>query len=280
MDAIGGAPHWRECEHGTEGGVPCRGHVRPQRLAGPGWWLVPAALALPGCGGSVKVSDSNPEIAATPMPHAQRDPTWTADEAGRPLPVFALPAPSPSAQAIYPLELPSTAPPSLGAAGRELERKLQAAGYDDLAYFASPGGFALATRMERVRRDGSPYSGPDRWATDPRGLLSLSGPVTLAAIAAALVSPDPGTYRIFVFVVTDRPVVASSGAMSSEAARQLVVRGAAALPGGFDAAPLTSGYRATALIYEFKRDAVGRPARTSSPSDLPARTQLRAAGLI
>ena len=163
---------------------------------------------------------------------------------------------------------------------RSLDRRLARAGYRDAAYFSATNGFALATRMERIRRDGSPYPGDARWNADATGLLSLAGPVTLRSLAAALRNADPGAYRVIVFVVTDAPVTANGTSLASERARRLVADGAGALPRSFDDVPYGPDHMVTALIYEFRRTAVGRPAEFSSPSAVPARLQLERSGLL
>lgn len=237
--------------------------------------VVAVALALAGCGGSPNSQSAPPD---------QNGPIGTAPDpsvkAGRGMPAFALPAPSPSARTGYPRELLPSDPPSLAAAAKALEGRLRAAGYEEMSFFRAPGGFALTTRMERIRTDGSPQPGAGRWAVDAAPLISFSGPVTLSALAGALFNADPGTYRILVFVVTDRPVTVTGGGMQSDVARRMIIEGVDDLPEDFEQVPFGLGHRITVLVYQFSRTSVGKPAEFSSPSQVPARRQLQLAGLL
>src|SRR4030095_8282035 len=92
--------------------------------------------------------------------------TSSAEQASAGLPTFQLPAPRPSAQFVLPRDAIAGEGRSLSDVAHALQRRLAAAGYDDIGVFGTPGGFAVATRMERVRADGSPYPGAARWQID------------------------------------------------------------------------------------------------------------------
>jgi hypothetical protein len=203
-----------------------------------------------------------------------------ATEAGKPLPEFRIPAPRASAQMVLPRSLLPPGEPSLEEVDEALRSRLSAAGYEDVGYYRVTNGFALATQMERIAPDGRPFAGSKRWATEASALASLSGPLSLSSMINALLHADPGSYRTLVFVVTNKPVTSTAAAMSSDVAKELVVEGATDLPQAFAEARFRPDYRVTALIYEFSRTSVGKPAQFSRPSARPAAQQLRLAKIL
>lgn len=203
-----------------------------------------------------------------------------ATEAGQDLPQFKIPAPRASAQMVFARhELPS-GPLNLEQVDDALRSRLTAAGYPDLGYYRVTNGFALATGMERVATDGRPFQGQKRWAIEASGLASLADSLSLSSLIHSLINADPGSYRMMVFVVTNRPVTNSGTDMKSDTAKVMVVNGASDLPQGFSQVPFGPDYRATALIYEFSRTAIGKPAEFSRPSSRPAADQLRLAKIL
>ena len=203
-----------------------------------------------------------------------------ASEAGQGLPEFKIPAPRASAQMVLPRSILPAGSPNLELVGDRLRSQLAAAGYGNLGYYRVTNGFALATGMERVGPDGRPVQGAKRWATEATGLASLSSSFTLASLIRSLVNADPGSYRVMIFVVTNRPVTNSTADMKADTAKVLVVNGASDLPEGFSQARFGPDYRVTALIYEFNRTAVGKPAEFSRPSTRTAADQLRLAKIL
>ena len=203
-----------------------------------------------------------------------------ANEAGQELPEFKLPAPRPSAQTALPRSVLPAGTPTLEQVDDALRARLAKAGYDDLGYYRVTNGFALATGMERLAANGKPFAGAQRWETDAAALAPLSGLFSPATLIHALVNADPGSYRTMVFVVTNRPVTNSGAAMTQDTAKAMETAGASSLPGGFSKPVFTTDYRVTALIYEFKRNSVGKPAQFSTPSTRSGAEQLRLAGIL
>jgi hypothetical protein len=239
-------------------------------------WMLAAALAA--CS-SKNSSSENPmavdDNLATENMNVSASTNDIATEAGQDLPEFKIPAPRASAQMVVPRsELPS-GPLNVQQVSDALRQRLSSAGYSDLGYYRVTNGFALATGMERVASDGRPFQGQKRWATDASGLASMSGSLSLSSLIHSLVNADPGSYRMMVFVVTNRPVTNSGTDMKSDMAKVMVVNGASDLPQGFSQVPFDPDYRVTALIYEFSRTAVGKPAEFSRPSTRTAADQLR-----
>jgi len=246
-------------------------------------FLVLTATSLAGCESKME-SASEPETNAVAIddsvPNAADTSNEIVTEAGQALPEFKLPAPRASTQ----MEMPGSMLPPAGSTLQEvnaaLRSKLRTGGYDDVGYYRVTNGFALATQMERIAPDGRPFGGEKRWVTEASGLASLSSPLSLSSMMNALFNADPGSYRVMVFVVTNKPVTSSAAAMSSDVAKVMVAEGAPGLPHKFAQARFGPDYRVTALIYEFSRTAAGKPAQFSRPSTRSAAQQLRLAKIL
>jgi hypothetical protein len=165
---------------------------------------------------------------------------------------------------------------------------LDKAGYTDRGFFRTTDGYAIATQIERINPDGTPFAADQRWHIAPTGLLSFGDGFTFDKLigdcVTAVTHADPGHYRIFVFVVTDVPVTGpppgSTNAMTVAAANTLAENGAASLPSAFGEIPFSDSYSVTALVYEFERPSVGTGANLSIPSDMPGIVHLQRAGLL
>jgi hypothetical protein len=250
-------------------------------------FLVFTAASLGGCQAKMESSGTDENaVENTAMTddvsaqNASDESNEAATEAGRPLPEFKIPAPRASAQMVLARTLLPPGEPTLRKIDDAIRARLAGAGYEDVGYYRVTNGFALATHMERIAPDGRPFTGPKRWTTEASGLASFSDGLSLASMMNALLHADPGSYRTLVFVVTNRPVTSTAAAMSSDVAKEMVVEGASSLPQGFDEARFGPDYRVTALIYEFSRTAVGKPAQFSRPSTRSAAQQLRLAGVM
>ncbi|HET6942843.1 MAG TPA: hypothetical protein VFH89_11840 [Sphingomicrobium sp.] len=249
-------------------------------------FLVFTAASLGGCqakmesGGADENAVANMAATDEWAQNASDESNAAATEAGQPLPEFKIPAPRPSAQMVLPRALLPPGEPTLQQVDDALHTRLTAGGYDRVGYYRVTNGFALATQMERIASDGKPYTDAKRWATEASGLASASEGLSLASMMNALFHADPGSYRVLVFVVTNRPVTSTAAAMSSDVAKEMVVEGPADLPQGFAEARFGPDYRVTVLIYEFNRTSVGKPAQFSRPSIRSAAEQLRLAKVL
>jgi hypothetical protein len=240
--------------------------------------LVFAALQLSAC--SSNESANNTMNVDENLEDVSEVNNQTATRAGQALPEFRIPAPQASAQMVLPRALFAPGQPTLQQVAAALRERLGHAGYDQIGFYRVTNGFALATPMERIAPDGRRFDGTKGWAVDASGLASLSRPLTLAGMMDALLHADPGSYRVMVFVVTNRTVTNSAAPMKSDVARTLVSNGVADLPEGFAQAKFGPDYRVTVLIYEFSRTAVGKPAQFSRPSSRSAASQLRLAQIL
>ena len=167
---------------------------------------------------------------------------------------------------------------TLQDAADKLLGALRAQQYHEHGFYCVPGGFALATRIERIAEDRRSWSGDDRWEAGKVPLLRLQEGFSLKRIVGALLRADPGRYRMIVFYVTDRPVTPTSERPGEEF-EGLPGGGEGELPDAFDEMPFGPNYRVRAFIYEFRRPSVSASAQFV-PQTLPTFTHLDRAGLL
>ena len=165
---------------------------------------------------------------------------------------------------------------SLETVAEQLETELENHGYSN-GFFCVAGGFALATKLERIQADKKPYPGDARYLTDPRGLLDLHDGFSLSRVFDALVNADPGRYRMLIFYVTDRPVRPTNQPPTA-AILSLADNAPDELPPDFAELPYTSAHRVRVLVYEFARPALGAAPSVVRPT-VPTRVHLQRAGL-
>lgn len=192
-----------------------------------------------------------------------------------PIPRFDWPPPKASAQELIPDKwLRTGEAPTLADVADKFEKALKLAGYKQRSYYSVPDGFALATQLEHIKQDGTPLPGDDRWTVGTPRVSNLS----LFAFIEALAHAPAGVYRAIVFVVTDAPWVQSATAPSDLKIMAWAGSGANALPASIGNQPYGKNYRATALIYEFRKGNTG-PAETILPSTVSGETHLDKGGL-
>jgi hypothetical protein len=164
----------------------------------------------------------------------------------------------------------------LGDVAERLTTALDALDYSEHSFYAVPGGFALATRLEQIEFDGTPKGDPLRWsaALPPRELFSLSD------FLSALFTAPEGHYRVLVFVVTDRPFSASGAAASQSEALAWLRNGFNALPRSIADVPLDRSHAGTALIYQYRKVGQQREAIANPDGAAPARRQLERSGIL
>jgi hypothetical protein len=180
---------------------------------------------------------------------------------------------------------------TLGDAARILDQTLRQAGYGEQAWYlvsldqTEVNGFAVITRLERIRPDGSPIQ-ENRFSQDferprPTSLLNL--------LRGALVAAPKGRHRVFAFYVTIRAVpqrtTDTNERLKLEATDSLFVTGART-PDSFQIlntipthSPNVFRSVIVAYVYEFERSSGNQPAEFVQNSSQSAEQHLRAAGL-
>ncbi len=218
------------------------------------------------------VTEAEPPPPATVGPPAANGGSGTGSEpAEEPeVPQFPWPPPRASASVVIPA---GSAAGTLGDVEEQIRTALDGGGYVERSYFAAPGGFAMATRLERINPDGTPMQDPERWRVEAQPLASFS----LRAYLQALFAAPSGQYRIIVFVVSSEPF-AQAGEVTRSEALAWLHEGLNRLPDGIADSSYTDRHAVTALIYEFEQ-----PGRQDAvlvlPGHLTGRTHLERAML-
>jgi hypothetical protein len=173
------------------------------------------------------------------------------------VPRFRLPPPEASVSEVLPNELfldPQREGTTLGDVDSMLAGALNGAGYTSRAYyplkreFRDVEGFALVTRMEQIREDGTPKPVPDRWAAEVPPLEGFS----LKKLIERLFSAEAGYFRIIVFLATPEHFT-QGDPITREAAMDWLKKGLNKLPSFIAEKEYTPAFNTTALVYQFKK---------------------------
>jgi hypothetical protein len=136
---------------------------------------------------------------------------------------------------------------TVGAFNDALQTKLRAAGFYDFSYFVAPGGFALATPIERIDEEGHPASGSSRW----KGGNIPVGPTSFSDWVKKVLYDEEGYFRVLVFfVTTDSSQSADKGATFEEASNW-AAHGCRGLPAKIRTTKISSDQVFYALAYVF-----------------------------
>lgn len=138
---------------------------------------------------------------------------------------------------------------SLGDVADLLAEALADAGYTGPGYLGVPSGFAMVTRIEQTDNAGQPLAGQARWSID----ISTVKSFTIAGYLRALLTSEPGYYRVVVLVVTDKRFSMSSARGRLETLERWSRQGLDALVPEVRVLPFTEDYQVTALVYEFEK---------------------------
>jgi len=193
------------------------------------------------------------------------------------LPEFPWPPPLPSAK----IEIPTLAFSScknLSDVNDILSNALSENGYDDKAYFLVPAssknGFALATQLEQIDKDGVPKKDPNRWNSE-----IIDNEFSFSEYISALFFPNPGYFRIIVFIVTDISFSPSSKGVDRESAMSWLYEGATGFPDDLKSVLFTKGYNVSALIYEYELKENEEEANMLKPSKHTGKDHLKRSNL-
>jgi hypothetical protein len=191
------------------------------------------------------------------------------------IPEFDWPPPKASAENTIPDKWIRTGPATtLADVADKFEKALKLADYAQWSYYAVPHGFALATHLEKIETDGTPLSGADRWKIGNPSLGNLS----LLDFIEALARAPAGDYRAIVFVVTDAPWVQSTAAPGEAQIEGWAAGGINALPTNIGTLPFAEAYRATALVYQFRKRG-SKQAEYVLPSPVSGEAHLEKGGI-
>ncbi len=196
------------------------------------------------------------------------------------LPRFPWPPPKPSSMVVLPTAFfthESGNELLLSDIDEKILRALDSSGYVERSYHGISDGFVLVTRLEAFNSDGTPKLGDDRWSKDVKPLSNF----TLAGYLKALFTSNPGFFRVIVFAVTPHSFSPDTkkGKVSRPEAIDWISKGANVLPIPIASQKYSSHYSCTALVYEFKKEAVDKTAKTEVPGSLPAKVHLQRSGI-
>jgi hypothetical protein len=220
-------------------------------------------------------------ISAPPPPRPSAESDEHADQAAPPesrsdqvpVPRFPWPPPEYSVSAVLNKNYFRQSR-TLSDVDKILTAALSNLGYDDRSYFEIPNGFALVTRIEQIREDGSPFIAPARWSVRIRAYDHLSW----SSYLRALVFPPRGFFRIIVFAVTDNAFTSSHERATRTDAERWLRAGLTLLPASIGNRSFGPNHQCTALIYQFKKVEANEARQITG--DLTGMEHLKNAGLI
>ncbi len=253
-----------------------------------------AAPPPPMAAASADMASSQPASAASAQPASSQPAAAAADDSGLinsiadisaslaapepAMPMFPWPPPRASASQVVPLQFftdAGNADLKLGAVEQQIRDALDATGYFERSYFATPQGFAIVTRIERINDDGSLKSVDERWSDTP----GLGGNFDLSSYLRGLFTARVGRFRTIVFVITAAPFHQADAGVSRDEVENWLAEGFNVLPASIAALPFTADYACTALIYEFESRENRQVANLIAPSRLLGRLHLERAGV-
>jgi hypothetical protein len=236
---------------------------------------VPPAASDGAAGGGGSVGDAGAAAGDAAAP--ADDAGAAADDAAEfEMPWFPWPPPTPTTQTVLARSLLMRNSSTLGEVAIRLTTALDGLGYSEHSFYAAPGGFALATRLEQIEFDGTPKGEPLRWSAElpPKEYFSLG------SLIDALFSAPEGHYRVIVFVVNDQPFTTSARNVTQAEAGAWLQGGMNRLPDLIAAVPLDDGYVGTALIYQFRRVGQAGAAAANPDGAEPAIRHLERSGIL
>jgi hypothetical protein len=174
------------------------------------------------------------------------------------------------------LLLKDIAQPRFMDAANQLLLALDKADYGERSFYSVPGGFALVSRIERIYPDGRSEETNSRWllTAQPPRIFSVS------SYLQALFTSEPGYYRVFVFVVTNRLLVQSAASAPYSSLRDWVWAGSNKVPTAIGFSPYTDEVSCTALVYEFHQLSKGSEVELVKPGLLTGKTHLEKSHLL
>jgi hypothetical protein len=163
-------------------------------------------------------------------------------------PTYFLPWPPPRATSTYSFPQRSLSDfATLGAFNDSLQTKLRAAGFYDFSYFLAPGGFALATPIERIDAEGYPAAGSSRWKSGNTPV----GPTSFSDWVKKVLYDEEGYFRVFVFIVTTDSSQSADKSATFEQASNWAANGCRGLPARMRTTKIGPDQMFYALSYVF-----------------------------
>ena len=157
---------------------------------------------------------------------------------------------------------------SLYDAANRIASALRAADHHEHRYYSVPNGFAIATRLELIDKDGERIEKLNGGEID--FLQYLKG--------LFWKSPAGGNFRMVVFIVTDQGFGTNGDQLTRSKADMLFQDGHNTLDRRYRQYKLTKNHTMTALVYEFFKPPDSKMASVNIPGNLSVQTHLTKAG--
>ena len=157
---------------------------------------------------------------------------------------------------------------SLYEAANRIATALRAADHHEHRYYSVPNGFAIATRLELIDKDGERIE--KLYGDEIDFLQYLKG--------LFWKSPKGGNFRMVIFIVTDQGFGTNGDELTRDKADTLFQDGHNALDRRYKDYKLTEDHTMTALVYEFFMPPNSKKASVNLPGNLTVQTHLRKAG--
>jgi len=194
---------------------------------------------------------------------------------GEPIPTFPWPPPIPSTKTEIPTSVFKKCR-NLGDVNDILKIALVKNGYSDNSYFLVPAndknGFALATQLEQIDKDRVSKKDPNRWNTN-----ILSNKYVGWEYLAATLLPNPGFFRVIVFIVTDIPFVPKPIKVDQATAQSWLYMGSSGFPDQLRGVNFNRDYKVYVLVYEYEQKKAESDAVLLKPSKYNAQAHLKKA---
>lgn len=176
----------------------------------------------------------------------------------------------PQASATYQIDPYFSDAKTLSQVESKLTKALNNCGYLERRLFYVKGGFAMVTQIEQIKEDGYCLEA-NRWNTKPVREETFS----LTSFFSSLFTSKPGYFRVFVFIVTDEPLVPKPRSITREEAMGWLTGAVSKLPPKIGQIAYTNATNAVAFVYEFTVNEADKKASLSHPSTIGAEAHLR-----
>jgi hypothetical protein len=140
---------------------------------------------------------------------------------------------------------------------RQIRARLVRHGYQELRYFAVPGGFGITTNLERLDSRGRPSA--DRWLIGKTGGWS-----SLFSYFASLMKGETAQFRLLAIIVTNEELQPAPFPVTQTDTERWQLSGMPYLSSSRGRLPVAQGTKVWLLVYEF---APGRSKGTALVAD-------------
>ena len=176
-------------------------------------------------------------------------------------PLFSFPAPRPSISMVGLNIADYYHDATLAALVNTIKTNLAAAGYADPSYYELDGmpGVAIATKLERIHKDGAPFTQPERWEFSDLTLNFAN--FNILDYLKALIRARPGYYRTIVILIKPKSYALLFGeSLDDEEQVTALYTAGAPQPNAAQLSGVAKDFDISFLIYEVTRKAQGETA--------------------